>query len=202
MFSPQKEDMIDYISGTLIEKSPSYAVVDCGGIGFYIYISSHTFETLPEPGSRVKIFVDFSIKDSGAEIYGFHNELEREIFKQITTVPGIGNKLALSILSNLSIGEFVSAIRSSALEPFSKVPSLGKKRAERLINELKEKVDRFKIIGYEIDYSVLNDALSAMVSLGYKRSESKAVLENILKSEPNLSLEEILRKALPIISRK
>lgn len=194
--------MIEYVIGTLVERSTNYAIVECFGLGFYVHITRHTYDLLPEPGTKVKIFTELSVKDNSIEIYGFHNETERELFRLIRTVPGIGDRLAISILSCLSAGEFVSAIEHGSLDVFSKVPSLGRKRAERLIHELKEKIDNFKLSDYKIEHTVLNDALSAMLSLGYKKSEIISVLENILRAEPSLSLEELLRKALLIVSKR
>lgn len=194
--------MIEYISGTLVEKAQNYVIVECAGFGIYLRITSHTYEILPDVGENVKILTELAIKDDGIELYGFHSETERELFRLITTVPGVGDRLAISILSTLSVGEFVNAIKGGVVDIFSKVPSLGRKRAERLINELRGKVDKFKPVGEIVDFALLDDALSAMLSLGYKKSEARAVLEDILKSEPSLSLEELLRKALPLLSKK
>jgi len=192
--------MLNYIRGRLVEKCPNYVILDCAGLGILVHISSFTFNSLPEPMEEVQLLTELWIKENGVEIYGFRNEHEREAFRVMTTVPGIGPKLAMTVLSTLSPAQLVSAVGLGDIRTFERVAGLGRKRAERLVLELKGKLDTIPACEEAMNLSLMEDAIFAMVSLGYKRNEAKRVIEQILLEKPNLNLEQILKEAFLLIS--
>lgn len=197
--------MISYIKGTLERRAESYIIVETGGIGYQIFVSPATLAKLPQTGAEVKVFTYFSVKDDGMSLYGFSSVEEQEMFHKLLTVSGVGPKGALGFLSVLKPSEIIMAILSDDVKTLSKAPGVGRKTAQRVILDLKDKCkteDAIALGGEElqgmtevlVDGDAKFEAIDAMTALGYSRSEAaKAV--NAVAAE-GMSTEDILKAAL------
>lgn len=196
--------MISYIKGTLERRAESYIIIETGGIGFQIFVSPATLAKLPRTGEEVKIYTYFSVKEDGMSLYGFASPEEQEMFDRLLTVSGVGPKGALGFLSQLTPQEIVLAILSEDVKTLSKAPGIGRKTAQRVILELKDKcrTEEALSMGEELESLVevaaeggaKFEAIDAMTALGYSRSEAaKAV--NAVAAE-GMSTEDILKAAL------
>lgn len=196
--------MIAYINGTLERRAESYIIIETGGIGYQIFVSPATLAKLPQTGERAKVFTYFSVKEDGVSLYGFASAEEQEMFHKLLTVSGVGPKGALGFLSQLTPQEIILAIISEDVKTLSKAPGVGRKTAQRVILELK---DKFKTedalsLGEEVqgivETSVGGDAkfeaIDAMTALGYSRSEAARAV-NAVAAE-GMSTEDILKAAL------
>ena len=197
--------MISYIKGTLERRAESYIIIETGGIGYQVFVSPATLAKLPQIGTEAKVFTYFSVKEDGMSLYGFASVEEQEMFHKLLTVSGVGPKGALGFLSMLKPSEIIMAILSDDVKTLSKAPGVGRKTAQRVILELK---DKFKteealsmggeelqgIVEVTIDGDAKFEAIDAMTALGYSRSEAaKAV--NAVAAE-GMSTEDILKAAL------
>lgn len=200
--------MFSYIEGKLTEKNPTYAVIDCGGVGFSLLISLNTYSTLPEVNKTCKLFAHAIIKSEattpvGLVIYGFANEEEKTVFLELTSVSGVGNNTARLILSSLTTSEVVSAISLGEVSTFRKVKGIGEKTAQRLIIDLKDKIGKgilAKEILLPLNNTFRNEALSALVMLGFQKNTAEKALDRVLKTEAaNISLEEAIKQALKLL---
>ncbi len=190
--------MITHIQGKLIEKSPTYVIIDCVGIGYYINISLHTFSLLPDL-ENLKLYTYLQVKEDGHTLYGFVEKSEREIFKLLISISGIGPSIARTMLSSLTPKQVIEAIASSDVATIQSAKGIGAKTAQRVIIELKEKV--LKI--YDLDeVSTLSDntnkseALSALEVLGFNRKLAEKAIDKVLKDTPQASVENIIKQAL------
>lgn len=196
--------MISYIKGTLERRAESYIIIETGGIGFQIFVSPATLAKLPRAGEEAKIYTYFSVKEDGMSLYGFASPEEQEMFDRLLTVSGVGPKGALGFLSQLTPQEIVLAILSEDVKTLSKAPGIGRKTAQRVILELKDKcrTEEALSMGEKLESFVETtaeggakfEAIDAMTALGYSRSEAaKAV--NAVAAE-GMSTEDILKAAL------
>jgi Holliday junction DNA helicase RuvA len=190
--------MITHIQGRLVEKSPTNVVIDCAGVGYDINISLHTYSLLPER-ENIKLFTYLHIKEDGHTLFGFVEKSEREIFKLLISVSGIGTGIARTMLSSLSPKQIIEAIASSDVATIQSAKGIGAKTAQRVILDLKEKV--LKV--YDLDeISTLADntnkseALSALEVLGFNRKLAEKAIEKVLKDTPSASVENIIKQAL------
>lgn len=190
--------MITHIQGKLIEKSPTYVVIDCMGVGYYINISLHTFSLLPDL-ENLKLYSYLQVKEDGHTLYGFVEKSEREIFKLLISISGIGPSIARTMLSSLTPKQVIEAIATSDVITIQSAKGIGAKTAQRVIIELKEKV--LKI--YDLDeVSALSDntnkseALSALEVLGFNRKLAEKAIDKVLKDLPQASVENIIKQAL------
>ena len=188
--------MIGFIKGNIISAKPTKLLVDVNGVGYLINISINTFEKISDQ-TAVSLFIHTSVKEDSITLYGFYAEPEKEMFELLISITGIGPKIALSILSGIRISDLKNAILTSNISRISAVPGIGRKTAERLILELKNKVDLVKEEGEtEIPFSMKNEAVLALSTLGYNNKVSDKVVHDILAAEPNTPLEELIKKAL------
>ena len=192
--------MIAQISGILIQKNPTEIVVDCAGVGYQLFVSVTTSNKLQDAGSKVTLKTLLVHREDAMQLYGFYDDTEREVFKLLISISGIGPKSALAILSSITISELKQSIISNNLLLLQKMPGIGKKTAERLVIELKDKIIKIDTEDTEVDnYNALvQEAITALVVLGYNRSiAEKAVKKSLTVSEnTNISLEEIIRLSL------
>jgi len=191
--------MISYIRGKLVEKTPTYVVVETGGIGFKLQIPLSSFEALGEIGSGIRIRAYLHAREDALQLFGFATEEERELFQLLISVSGIGPRLAQGILSGISVKEFKLAVRDQDLAKLTSAPGVGKKTAERLILELREKIGEVKTDRMPVSFAMTpagKEAILALVSLGYKRSRAVEVVQKLIQKEPSLLLEELIRRAL------
>ena len=196
--------MIEYIKGTLIEKSPAYVVIEtAGGVAYGIHISLATFSQLKET-ENIKLLTHFVIKEDAHQLYGFFTEEERNLFRLLITVNGIGANTARLILSSLNTDELMNAIATENVRVIQGVKGIGLKTAQRVIIDLKDKIGKSATQNIEkITISYNNsrvEALSALVSLGFAKNSAESALEKIIRAEDtHLSVEELIKKALRIL---
>ncbi len=201
--------MYQYLNGTLAEKTATTAVVDVGGIGYYLHIPVSTFSALPELGKQAKIFVHFVVREDAQALYGFFTEDERAFFRSLISVSGIGPKTALTALSGIPVPELKRAIIDGDLAVLTGVSGIGKKTAERMIVELREKMvteDRRSFSGGTDKKNaglqpVAEDSMRALIELGYKKQNAQDAIEKALKNfDPGkATLEELIRVSLRYI---
>ena len=190
--------MITHVSGKLVEKSPTSVVVDCNGIGYFIHISLHTFSQLTDD-EHIKLFTHFQVKEDAQQLYGFATSSEREIFRLLISVSGIGTNTARTMLSSLTPKQVREGIASEDVALIQSVKGIGLKTAQRVIIDLKDKV--LKI--YDIDDSIQtsnntnkDEALSALEVLGFAKKQSERVVVKIVSQTPDASVELIIKEAL------
>lgn len=188
--------MIHYLKGILKYKSPAFIIVEVGGVGYEINIPLSSFDLLPPEGKEIKINTYLHWRENGLTLYGFVTQEERDFFGLLTSISKIGPKSALRIVSRISPSEFKRAIKKGDLTTLTHVPGIGGKTAQRLILELKERVEEEEIVepGKE---TITKDTLSALISLGYTRKEAeKAVKEALRSTEEGVDLAGLIREAL------
>ena len=196
--------MIARLSGILIQKSVTQCVVDVHGAGYRVVIPLSTFYELPEAGRPVVLQIHTHVREDAISLYGFYTEEEREVFQLMISVSGIGPKLAVNILSGIAAGELVRAVTEEDLKRLTGIPGVGKKTAERMILELKDKAAKLVrddvtvcTVGVKTGDQVKEDALSALVNLGYKGSAVKDVVDRIMREAAETpSLDQLLKQAL------
>lgn len=190
--------MIAHIQGRLVEKTPTDVVIDCGGVGYHINISLHTFSLLPDSES-IKLYTYLQIKEDAHSLYGFVEKQERELFKLLLSVSGVGASTARTMLSSLAPSNIIQAIASNDVATIQGVKGIGAKTAQRVILDLKDKV--LKIYDLDDVSMVSNntnkdEALSALEVLGFARKSAEKVIEKIIREVPNASVEQLIKQAL------
>ena len=190
--------MITHIRGRLVEKSPTAVVIDCNGVGYFIHISLHTFSQLKDDES-IKLLTHLQIKEDAHQLYGFATLMEREIFRLLISVSGIGTNTARTMLSSLTPKQIREGIAAEDVALIQSVKGIGLKTAQRVIIDLKDKI--FKI--YDIDETLLisdntnkDEALSALEVLGFAKKNSERVVVKIISNNPDASVELIIKEAL------
>ena len=190
--------MIAHLQGKLVEKSPTQVVIDCGGVGYHVNISLHTYSLLPAT-DFIKLFTHLQIKEDAHTLFGFVEKSEREIFKLLLSVSGIGASIARTMLSSLDPKQITNAIASGDVVTIQSIKGIGSKTAQRVILDLKEKVLKLYDLD-EVSMSQSNtnrdEALSALEVLGFVRKASERIVEKIVKEAPDSSVEYIIKKAL------
>ena len=190
--------MIAQIHGKLVEKTPTHIIIDCGGVGYHINISLHTYSLLPNT-DFIKVHTYLQIKEDAHTLFGFVEKSEREIFKLLLSVSGIGSSIARTMLSSLDPKQITNAIASSDVVTIQSIKGIGSKTAQRVILDLKEKVLKLYDLD-EVSMSQSNtnrdEALSALEVLGFVRKSSEKIVERIVKEDPDASVESIIKKAL------
>ncbi len=190
--------MITQIRGRLVEKNPTYVVIDCSGVGYLLHISLQTFSNLPED-EAVKLYTHLSVKEDSHTLYGFISKTEREVFRLLISVSGVGPSIARTMLSSMTSEEIQNAIASENVALIQSVKGIGAKTAQRVIVDLKDKILKtFDIDEVSVNKSNTNkeEALTALEVLGFHRKQSDKVLSSILKDFPNESVEQLIKKAL------
>ncbi|KAF2329477.1 Holliday junction branch migration protein RuvA [Flavobacterium daemonense] len=190
--------MIAHLQGKLVEKNPTDVVIDCGGVGYHVNISLHTFSLIPN-ADFIKLYTHLQIKEDAHTLYGFAEKSEREIFRMLLSVSGIGANIARTMLSSIEPKQIINAIASGDVGVIQSIKGIGSKTAQRVILDLKEKVLKL----YDLDEvsAVQNntnrdEALSALEVLGFVRKASEKVVEKIVKEDPEATAETIIKRAL------
>lgn len=190
--------MITHIQGRLVEKTPTEVVIDCNGVGYHINISLHTFSLLPE-GENLKLFTFLQIKEDAHTLFGFVEKQERELFKLLISVSGIGANIARTMLSSLAPQQIIQAIASNDVATMQGMKGIGAKTAQRVILDLKEKVLKVYNLD-EVSFVESNtnkeEALSALEVLGFARKSAEKVIEKINRDTPNATVEDLIKQAL------
>ena len=193
--------MIYYIQGKIVYKSPARVVIENNGIGYSLNISIETSRALGEEGEETILFTFLQVKEEEVLLYGFATEEERQMFQILLSVPGIGPKVALRILSGMNISELYNAIVAEDITFFTGIPGVGRKIGERLIVELKQRVEKLPVLPEQqkVDNrEIFSSAVEALIVLGYKRKEAASVVNRIIKENSNvaISIEDIIKQAL------
>ena len=190
--------MITHIQGKLVEKTPTEVVIDCGGVGYTINISLHTYSLIPN-SDNLKLFTHLLIKEDSHSLFGFVEKSEREIFKLLISVSGIGANIARTMLSSIEPKQIINAIGSGDVGTIQSIKGIGVKTAQRTIIDLKEKVLKLYDLD-EVSVSQNNtnkdEALSALEVLGFIRKSSEKIVEKIVREMPDATLETIIKQAL------
>jgi holliday junction DNA helicase RuvA len=201
--------MIALISGKIVHKGISHVIVDVHGVGYRIFIPLTTFYELPEAGQVITLHVHTNVKQDAINLFGFYTVQERDLFQLMISVSGIGPKMSMNILSGISAQELLRAISGGNVGKLVNIPGVGKKMAERLILELKEKVIKKMMMEkmpatddqHQAGEIIIEDALSALVNLGYKSNVAKDALDKVLRaSEEELGMDQLLKKTLKILA--
>lgn len=188
--------MINHLNGKLIEKNPAFCIIECSGVGYFVNISLHTFSLLGEEES-IRLLTHLHITEDAHTLFGFHQEEERKLFRSLITVSGIGCNTARMMLSSMNPAEIESCIAAEDVARLKKIKGIGEKTAQRLVLELKGKIRReSNVSGMLANLSVRDEALSALLTLGFQRNTVDAVLDKLLKNTPGIGVEEIIRQAL------
>ncbi|MDB2418089.1 Holliday junction branch migration protein RuvA [Flavobacteriaceae bacterium] len=190
--------MITQIRGRLVEKNPTYVVVDCAGVGYLLHVSLQTFSSLPTD-ENIRLFTHLSIREDAHTLYGFITKTEREVFKLLISVSGVGPSIARTMLSSMNSEEVQNAIASENVALIQSVKGIGAKTAQRVIVDLKDKILKtFDIDEVSLSSNNTNkeEALSALEVLGFNRRQSEKVITAILKDTPNETVELLIKKAL------
>ena len=193
--------MIAHLRGKLIARHPNQAIVETGGVGYDITISVPTFSDLPQTGSEVALYIHTHVREDQLALYGFLRSEEKQLFEKLITVSGIGPKLAITILSGMPADDMVNAIRGNDVARLTKIPGIGKKTAERMTLELR---DKLPAMGEQAAAAVAalspvqDDVLSALVNLGYQRPAAEKVLSSM---DRNGSFDAVFRAALAAMSK-
>jgi holliday junction DNA helicase RuvA len=196
--------MIAYVRGTIFSKNPQSVVVDIHGIGYQIFIPLSTFYQLPDETKTVSLYVYTHVREDILQLFGFQTETEKQVFLLLISVSGIGPKVALNILSGMGFEELLNAIVREDSDKISSIPGVGKKTSQRIILELKEKASKIAE-GIEVtpeakleirDREIYEDALSALINLGYPSKAAKKAIEAALRNGHEMNIEMLLKEAL------
>ncbi|MCB0760283.1 MAG: Holliday junction branch migration protein RuvA [Flavobacteriales bacterium] len=192
--------MIHHLRGRLIEKSPTHAVIECGGVGYFVHISLHTFSRLPDDESCM-IYTHQVIREDAHQLFGFADDDERKVFIQLTSVSGVGAATGRMILSSLSPDEVRHAILAQDVSTIQAVKGIGAKTAQRIIVDLHDKIQKGDEVSFEKitvgGNSTKSEALSALSSLGFDKAKADKTLDKILMQEgEGIALEELIKRAL------
>lgn len=194
--------MYDYFKGTLAEVQPTYAVVECGGVGYYANITLNTYTKISAL-SQVLLYVHLVVREDAHLIYGFATKEERSIFRQLLSVSGIGPNTALIMLSSMTVNEVVGAIQTGNVDAIKRVKGIGLKTAQRVIIELKDKMgagaDVPVLVGMGVDNPAKDEALAALVALGFVKNNAQKALDKLCAAQPGSSVEELIKQALKML---
>jgi len=196
--------VIAQIRGRLLRKGPQEAVVDVGGVGYRVTIPLSTFYRIGEPGSEVTLLTHTHVREDALALFGFLTPLEQELFERLIAVSGVGPKLAVSVLSGIEAPELVAALRASDVARLTRIPGVGKKTAERLVVELKDKMQALPSAQAEprAPSAAADDLVSALLHLGYSRPEAERGVERAIREHGEGRFEDLLRLALQAVSRR
>jgi Holliday junction DNA helicase RuvA len=197
--------VIAHLRGRVFGKTPNAVVVECGGVGYDVAISVSTFTALPAEGAEASLFIHTHVREDALALFGFAELAEKRLFEKLLTISGIGPKLAITVLSGISAERLVGAIRGQDHATLTKIPGIGKKTAERVVLELKDKLD--DMVGFAPDVAVkpslgavADDVLSALVNLGYPRPVAQKAVENAAKDAGDgLDFERLFRAAMAAV---
>jgi Holliday junction DNA helicase RuvA len=194
--------MIGWLSGAIVVKKPSSVIIDAGGVGYLVNISIPTFYSLPDPGHKTSLHIHTNVREDALALFGFPTAAELELFKKLIGVTKVGPKLAMNVMSGCPARELIAAVRGRDAARLSSIPGVGPKTADRIILDLVDKLEGLLDGGAEepaaagATSSVENDAVEALVSLGYKPQEARKAVKAAISIHPDAKLEGLIRAAL------
>ena len=200
--------MIAHLRGCLIFKRPNQAVIETGGVGYDVAISVSTFSELPQEGSEISLFIHTHVREDAIALFGFLRAEEKQLFEKLISVSGIGPKLAITVLSGMSFSAAVAAIRSNDLAALTRIPGVGKKTAERMVLELRDKLEQFggaAATPARASSPVEEDVLSALLNLGYQKVAIERAIAQAAQGHKNggrgMDFEPLFRESLAMLSK-
>ena len=213
--APNDSKMIAHLSGTLLSKQATSAIIDVGGVGYEVAIPLSTFYELGEAGSPVQLRVYTHVREDALQLYGFKTARERELFLQLISVSGVGPGLAIKLLSGMNADELIASIRTNNLVRLVSIPGVGRKTAERLVVDLRDKIAGLSSPALEEEFAarvaatgappsedaMRNDAMSALGNLGYQKSAAEKAVKTAIDEGGELSVETILRRSLRSLAK-
>ena len=193
--------MIAHLRGKLISKHPNQAIVEAGGVGYDVTISVPTFSELPALATEVSFFIHTHVREDALALFGFLRAQEKQLFEKLLSVSGIGPKLAITILSGMAADAMVAAIKGNNVASLTRIPGIGKKTAERMVLELRDKLDAFGVAPETVAASpVEEDVISALVNLGYQRPMAERALAK-LGNVSEETFDALFRKAMAALAK-
>ncbi|HEX8136230.1 MAG TPA: Holliday junction branch migration protein RuvA [Pyrinomonadaceae bacterium] len=208
--------MIAHLAGTLLSKQANTCIIDTGGVGYEVTIPLSTFYEMEEVGAGVQLRIYTHVREDALQLYGFKTARERELFLRLISVSGIGPRLGITMLSGMSADEIIASIRTNNLARLTGIPGVGKKTAERLVIELRDKIAALSSPALEEEFgapaggatgaqpsgdAVRDDALSALINLGYQKAAAEKAITSAMQEGGELSVELILRRSLRLLAR-
>ena len=199
--------MIAYLNGTLSEKHQDYAIVDIQGVGYEVEISTQTFEQLPAEGKQLKLLIHHHFTDNDQRLFGFASPEEKELFELLITVKGVGPKLGLTILSGLPAPQITAAIVQSDKNALTRISGIGKKTAERMLLELKDKITDVSVelaadAAGSVSGNLKQEAVSALESLGFRKRDAEKAVRSAAGDNGSIdNVQELVKKALSLLNR-
>ncbi|KUG26984.1 holliday junction dna helicase ruva [hydrocarbon metagenome] len=197
--------MIGYLTGKIISKKPTRILLDVNGVGYTVNISISTFEKLPDLNESASLFIHTSVKEDAIDLYGFFTPSEKEMFELLISVSGIGPKLAQSLLSGIQVDELKYAIDEGNLSRITAVPGIGRKTAERLLVELRDKInkltEKFEPAEAGAPSSIRSDAIAALVNLGYNLKTAEKIVRDVMNSRTSITIEDVIKEALSQLNK-
>jgi Holliday junction DNA helicase RuvA len=199
--------VIAQLRGSLLEKGPSRLIVDVGGVGYDVQVPLSTFYVIGEPGATVSLRVHTHVREDVIALYGFASALEHDLFERLIAISGVGPKLALAVLSGIEPAELIKAVRVQDVARLTAIPGIGKKTAERISLELKDRLPSALTAAGHVstattpDDQLRTDLLSALLNLGYQRPAAERAMENVVKAHPTPRFEDALKDTLRMLMR-
>ncbi|MBK7104748.1 MAG: Holliday junction branch migration protein RuvA [Ignavibacteriae bacterium] len=196
--------MIGYLTGKIISRKPTQILLDVNNVGYLVNISLNTFEKISETEEKVSLFTYLAVKEDSLTLYGFYSISEKELFEALISINGIGPKLAQNILSGISVDEFKDAIISKNLARLVSIPGIGRKTAERMLIELREKIEKVSDQNIEknnFNFTVKDDAIAALVGLGYNQKVAEKIIRDVISQNPQITLENLIKESLKNLSK-
>ncbi|WP_290660305.1 Holliday junction branch migration protein RuvA [Ignavibacterium sp.] len=193
--------MIGYLKGKIISAKPTQIILDVNGVGYLVNISISTFEKISDQ-NEISLFIHTHVREDALSLYGFYTEAEKEMFELLISISGIGPKVALSILSGITVDELQNAIQTENVSRLVSVPGVGRKTAERVVLELKSKVGLIETtVPKGIDYTIKQEAVLALTTLGYNQKVAEKVVRDLLSENSSITLEDLIRKSLAELNK-
>jgi Holliday junction DNA helicase RuvA len=188
--------MINHLRGRLVEKNPAYVIIECAGVGYFVNISLHTYASIPDH-EECRVFTHLQINEDAHTLFGFAEEEERKLFRSLISVSGVGASTARMILSSMNPSEILSCIVHADVARLKTVKGIGEKTAQRMILDLKDKLKKEGPVKSVISHlKVKDEAMSALLTLGFGRQAIDKTVDNLLREQPAMSVEDLIRKAL------
>lgn len=197
--------MIAHLRGTVLLKEGSVVVLDCGGVGYEVRVSVPTYSGLAEPGGAAELFIHSHVREDQFALFGFSTREEKRLFERLLSVTGIGPTLSINILSGIAAAQLVAALRSGEVARLVKIPGVGKKTAERMVLELRDKLADFSVAPSDTASAprvpVAEDVLSALLNLGYQRAAAEKAADEAAKAHPDGKFDSVFRAAIAELNR-
>lgn len=196
--------MIGYITGKIISKKPTQSLIDVNGLGYLVNTSINTFDKICDVGEQISLYTFLSVKEDSLTLYGFYTISEKELFEILISINGVGPKLAQGILSGISSAEFKDAISNSNVSRLVAIPGVGKKTAERMLIELRDKIDKVSESDSKLSsetFTIKDDAVAALIGLGYNQKTADKIIRSLLEENPTLTIEDLIKESLKNLNK-